>query len=171
MDTAENSGTQAPQTGAPGAAGVDPDLQIDHLAYEEARKYVLGFLVGEKKTKAALLQKEQDLNKWNERLAFAEKKGLPQQLEEARRQLHYLIQEKAALKAELEALERKNIILKEKLQAKSQTAGIPSSVFAEQLLANLEDLADVGEYKWNEALKQQAAEDELAKMKAKLGLG
>lgn len=168
MPDMENSGTQAPQAGA---AGVDPDLQIEHLSYEEARSYVLRFLVGEKKTNAALLQKEQDLNKWNERLAFAEQKGLPQQAEEARRQLHYLIREKATLKAELEALQRKNIILKEKLQAKSQTAGIPSSAFAEQLLANLEELADVDEYKWNEALKQQAAEDELAKMKAKLGLG
>jgi len=170
MNNPESNNPQEPQPGTPVSTAVDTDLMIDDLSYQDARDYVLKFLVGEKKTKAALQQKEQELHKWKERLAFAEKKGLAQQVEEATRQLHFLIQEKAKLTAELDALHRKIIILKEKLQDKAKSAGIPSSAFAEQLLSNLEQLADVDEYKLKEAMKQQEAEDELSKLKAKLGM-
>ena len=84
------------------------------------------------------------------------------------RELHALIQERDKLVAERESLHRKNIILKEKLQSMAKRAGIPSSTYAEQLLTDLEDLSDVEEYKLQEAIKEQEAEDELAKLKAKL---
>ena len=168
MSDTEYSGTQEPQSGSASSSDVDTDLMIDDLSYEDARDYVIRFLVTEKKTKASLQQKEQELNKWNERLAFAEKKGLSEHIEEAKRQLHFLVQEKTKLTAELEVLQRKIPILKEKLEFKAKSAGVPSSAFAEQLLTNLEQLANVDEYKLKEAMKQQEAEDELAKLKAKL---
>jgi hypothetical protein len=173
MSDTEYSDAEAPQSEpipAGSGADVDRDLLIDDMAYEDARNYVMNFLVAEKKTKAALQEKEAELYKWNERLAFAEKKGMTDILEEAKRHLHFLVDEKAKLKAELEALQRKNTVLKEKLQHKAKTKGIPSSAHAEQLLSDLGQLADVGEYKLNEAMKQQEAEDELAKLKAKLGM-
>lgn len=151
-------------------ANVDTDLLIDDMPYEQARQYVLQFLISEKKTKTQLLEKEQEMNKWNERVAFAEKKGLTQPLEEAKHHLHQLIQEREQLKAEYENLHRKNVILKEKLDLKAKGAGIPSNAFAEQLLNDLGQLADVDEYKLNQAVKQQEAEDELAKLKAKMGM-
>ena len=52
---------------------VDRDLMIDDLSYADARDYVLKFLTSEKKTIKALQEKEQELQKWNERLAFAER--------------------------------------------------------------------------------------------------
>ncbi len=150
---------------------VDRDLLIDNMSYQDARQYVLNFLISEKKTKAALTEKEQELNTWNERLGFAEKKGLTEQAEKAKHHLHLLIQEKQTLAAELAALQRKNIILREKLDHLAKTDGIPTSAHAEQLLTDLGQLADVDEYKLNEAMKQQDAEDELAKLKAKMGMG
>ena len=152
------------------ASEVDRDLLIDNMSYEDARQYVMSFLITEKKTRAALLEKEQELHTWNERLAFAEEKGLTEQAEKARHHLHFLIQEKDKLSAEFAALQRKNVILKEKLQDLAKTAGLPSTAHAEQLLSDLEQLADVDEYKLQEAMKQQEAEDELAKLKAKLGM-
>ena len=171
MSDTEYSDVEAPQSEPiPTGSGVDTDLLIDDMSYEDARNYVMSFLVTEKRTKAALQEKEAEFHKWNERLAFAERKGMTDILEEATRHLHFLVDEKAKLKAELEALQRKNTVLKEKLQHKAQTTGTPSSAHAEQLLSDLEQLADVDEYKLNEAMKQQAAEDELAKLKAKLGM-
>jgi hypothetical protein len=158
------NGTTIPPT------GVDPDLLIDDMPYEQARQYVLQFLISEKKTRTQLLEKEQAMHTWNERVAFAEKKGLTQPLEDAKHHLHLLIQERDALKAELDALHRKNVILKEKLEYKAKTAGVPSNAFAEKLLDDLGQLADVDEYKLNQAMKQQEAEDDLAKLKAKMGL-
>jgi hypothetical protein len=149
---------------------VDRDLLIDNMSYEDAREYVKSFLISEKKTKTALLEKEQELTTWNERLAFAEKKGLTEQAQKAQQHLHFLIQEKDKLAAELAALQRKNIILKEKLQDLAKTADLPSTAHSEQLLSDLGQLADVEEYKLQEAIKQQEAEDELAKLKAKLGM-
>lgn len=165
-----------PTTTTPTEDGVTPesnvnrDLMIDNMSYQDARQYVLRFLISEKKTKAALTEKDQELNTWNERLAFAEKQGLADQAEKARHHLHLLIQEKEKLAAELDGLHRKNIILKEKLDHLAKTDGIPSSAHAEQLLSDLNSLADVDEYKLKEAMKQQEAEDELAKLKAKMGL-
>jgi hypothetical protein len=170
MSDTEYSDTQESQPDPVSYSEADTDLMIDDLSYEDAKNYVLRFLVAEKRTKAQLQEKEQELNTWNERLAFAEKKGLSDHLEEAKRQLHFLVEEKAKLTAELEALHRKNIVLKEKLEFKAKNAGIPSSAHAEQLLTNLEQLADVDEYKLKQAMKQQEAEDELAKLKAKLGM-
>lgn len=171
MSDTEYSNTETPPSEPiPTESGVDSDLLIDEMSYEDARNYVMSFLVTEKRTKAALLEKEAEFHKWNERLAFAERNAMTDVLEEAKRHLHFLVDEKAKLKAELEALQRKNIVLKEKLQRKAKTTGIPTSDHAEQLLRDLEQLADVNEYKLQEAMKQQAAEDELAKLKAKLGM-
>jgi len=170
MNDTEYNETQEPQPDSVPYSDLAADLMIDDLSYEDARDYAMQFLVAEKKAKAQLQQKEQELNKWNERLAFAEKQGLSDHLEDAKRQLHFLTDEKAKLKAELEELHRKIIVLKEKLDFKAKTAGIPSSAHAEQLLTDLEQLADVDEYKLQEAMKKQEAEDELAKLKAKLGM-
>ncbi len=173
MSDTEYSETQEPQSGPASSPDFDvdtADLMIDDMSYEDARNYVMRFLVAEKRTKAQLQEKEQELNKWNERLAFAEKKGLSDHLEEAKRHLHFLVEEKAKLTTELEAFHRKTTVLKEKLEFKAKSAGIPSSARAEQLLTDLEQLADVDEYKLKEVMKQQEAEDELAKLKAKLGM-
>jgi hypothetical protein len=171
-DTAYPNTSEEPQVEADVSATpeVDRDLLIDNMSYEDARQYVMNFLISEKKTRTALLEKEQELNTWNERLAFAEKKGLTEQAQKAQHHLHFLIQEKNTLSAELAALQRKNIILKEKLQDLAKTADLPSTAHAEQLLSDLEQLADVEEYKLQEAMKQQEAEDELAKLKTKLGM-
>ena len=150
---------------------VDRDLLIDNMSYQDARKYVLNFLISEKKTNAALTKKKQELNTWNERLAFAEKKGMTEQAGKTKHHLHVLIQEKQTLAAELAALQRKNIILKEKLDHLAKTDGIPTTAHAEQLLNDLGQLADIDEYKLQEAMKQHDAEDELAKLKAKMGMG
>ena len=147
---------------------VDRDLMIDDLSYADARDYVLKFLTSEKKTVKALQEKEQELQKWNERLAFVERSGNADQLQQVKSHLHRLIQERDALKAEKEALQRKTTILKEKLQAKPKDAETASSSRAERLLADFEQLVDVNEYKLNQAMKEQEAEDELAKLKAKL---
>ena len=58
---------------------------------------------------------EQQFNTWNERLAYAEQQGTPEQVERIKRELHILIQERDKLTAERDELHRKNIILKEKL--------------------------------------------------------
>jgi len=147
---------------------VDRDLMIDDLSYQDARDYVLKFLTSEKKTIKELQEKEQELQKWNERLAFAERNGNAEQLQQVKTHLHRLIQERDALKAEKEALQRKTTILKEKLHAKPKDAEVVSSARAERLLADFEQLVDVNEYKLNQAIKDQEAEDELAKLKAKL---
>ena len=147
---------------------VDRDLMIDDLSYADAREYVLKFLTSEKKTVKALQEKEQELQKWNERLAFVERSGSPDQLQQVTSHLHRLIQERDALKAEKEALQRKTTILKEKLHAKPKDVDVVSSSRAERLLADFEQLVDVNEYKLDQAMKDQEAEDELAKLKAKL---
>lgn len=170
MNDTEYTHAQEPQLDSIPSSNVDSDLLIDDLSYEDAKNYVLQFLIAEKKAKAQLQEKEQELNKWNERLAFAEKKGLTEHLENVKRQLHFLVDEKAKLTAEIETLHRKIVVLKEKLDLKAKSAGIPSSAHAEQLLSALEQVADVDEYKLQEAMKQQAAEDELAELKAKLGM-
>lgn len=172
MDETTYSNTQESQADESfsTAPEVDRDLLIDDMSYQDARQYVLNFLISEKKTKAALAEKEQDLNTWNERLAFAEKRGMTEQADKARHHLHVLIQEKEKIAAELAALQRKTIILKEKLEDKAKTDGIPTSAHAEQLLNDLGELADVDEYKLKEAMKQQEAEDELAQLKAKMGM-
>ena len=159
---------QTPEPNGTSFGDVDSDLMIDDLSYQDAKEYVMRFLITEKKTEKLLSEKQQEFNTWNERLAFAKKSGTPEQIEMVERELHALIRERDQLVAEREALHRKNIILKEKLQSKAQEAGIPSSSYAEQLLADLEDLSDVEEYKLKEAMKEQEAEDELAKLKAKL---
>ena len=79
-----------------------------------------------------------------------------------------LIQERDKIAAERDDLHRKNIILKEKLQLKTKNADGSSSSRAERLLSDFEQLVDVEEYKLQEAMKEQEAEDELAKLKAKL---
>ncbi len=150
------------------ASQVDPDLMIDDLSYTDAKNYVMRFLTAEKRTEKMLQQKQEDFNKWNERLAFVEKQGTPEQLEKVKRELNVLISERDKLKAEFAALQRKNMILKEKLQHKAKDVGIPSSAFAEQLLRDFDQLVDVEDYKLQEAMNEQAAEDELAKLKAKL---
>lgn len=172
MEETTYSNTQEPQAEDSFSAEpeVDRDLQIDHMSYEDARQYLLNFLISEKKTSAALHEKEQELNTWNERLAFAEKRGMTEQADKARHHLHLLIQEKEKIAAELAALQRKNIVLKEKLEHKAKTDGIPTTAHAEQLLSDFEQLVDVDEYKLKEAMKQQEAEDELAKLKAKMGM-
>lgn len=156
------------QAEATPSVDVDADLMIDDLSYEDAKNYVIRFLTAEKRTEKQLQEKQQEFDKWNERLAFAEQQGTPEQLEMVKRELNALISEREKLKAELEILHRKNIILKEKLQLKAENAGIPSSTFAEQLLADFGQLVNVDEYKLQEAMKDQEAEDELAKLKAKL---
>ncbi|PIE33858.1 hypothetical protein CSA56_10120 [candidate division KSB3 bacterium] len=147
----------------------DADLMIDDLSYNDAREYVLNFLTAEKKTEKLLYKKQQQLDTWNERLAYAEQQGTPEQLEHVKRELHALIQERDVLKQELETLHGKNIILKEKLQSKPRAAAESSSSDrAEKLLSDFGQLVDVDEYKLKEALKEQDADDELAKLKAKL---
>lgn len=147
---------------------VDTDLLIDNLSYQEARNYVMQFLTAEKKTERLLQEKQQAFNKWNERLAFAEQRGTPEQVERVKHELHILIRERDQLLAERDALHRKNIILKEKLQLKATEAEASVSARAERLLTDFEQLVDVDEYKLQEAMKNQEAEDELAKLKARL---
>jgi hypothetical protein len=170
MDETTTTQTTASESDFTAEPNVDRDLMIDNMSYQDARQYVLNFLISEKKKKAALAEKEQELNTWNERLAFAEKRGMTEQADKARHHLHLLIQEKENIAAELAALQRKTIILKEKLEDKAKTDGIPTSAHAEQLLNDLGQLADVDEYKLKEAMKQQEAEDELARLKAKMGM-
>ena len=146
----------------------DQDLMIDDLSYKDAYDYVMKFLTTEKKTSQQLKETQQELDKWNERLAFIEKSGDMKQLEQVKAHLSRLIGQRDTLKAEGESLHRKNIILKEKLQAKPKDAEAAASSRAERLLADFEQLVDVDEYKLNQAMKNQEAEDELAKMKAKL---
>ena len=166
-DSAYND-VQQPQA-ARAHVEVDSDLLIDDLSYQDAREYVMGFLTAEKKTERLLQEKQQDLDRWNERLAYAEKQGTTEQVERIARELHVLIQERDTLRTEREQLHRKNIILKEKLQAKAQNAAAGAgSARAEKLLADFGELVDVEEYKLQEAMKDQEAEDELAKLKAKL---
>ena len=148
---------------------VDKDLLIDELSYQEAREYVMSFLVAEKKTEKLLKEKQLDLDRWNERLAYAEQQGTGEQLERVKRELHALIRERESLRAERDQLHRKNIVLKEKLKAKPQDdAAGAASGRAEKLLADFGELVDVEEYKLLEAMKDQEADDELAKLKAKL---
>lgn len=158
----------ASQTPQSGATNVDADLMIDELSYEDAHEYVMRFLVAEKKTERLLQEKQQQFNTWNERLAYAEQQGTPEQVERIKRELHILIQERDKLTTERDGLHRKNIILKEKLQLKTKNADGSSSSRAERLLADFEQLVDVEEYKLQEAMKEQEADDELAKLKAKL---
>jgi hypothetical protein len=150
--------------------GPDMDLMIDDLSYEDAAAYVKSFLTSYKKTQAALEEKTQELNTWNERLTLAERNGRTDLQEEAKHRLHLLIEEKTRLADETQALHRKIVVLKEKLEFKAKNAGIPSGARAEQLLSDLQQLADVDEYKLNEALKDQQAEEDLAQLKAKLGM-
>lgn len=160
---------QTPQT-APTASfvTVDTDLLIDDLSYKDAYEYVVRFMTSEKQTSAELKTKEQEVNLWNERLAFAEKKGDLALANQAKQRLHFLIQEKMKMTADLEELHRKNIVLKEKLQLKAKTDGTPTTARSEQLLADLEQISGVEEYKINEAIKAQSVEDELGKLKSKL---
>lgn len=160
--------SQNPQTGTTSSTDADTDLMIDDLSFQDARDYVMRFLATEKKIEKLLQEKQQELNKWNERLAFTEKQGTPDQIERVKRELHTLIQERDKLAAERNTLHRKNIILKEKLQLKAKNENIPSSSRAEQLLSDFEQIVDVEEYKLKEEMKDQQAEDELAKLKAKL---
>ncbi len=147
---------------------VDKDLMIDDLSYEDAREYVFHFLTAEKKLEKLLQEKLQELNNWNEKLAFAETKGTAEQVDLAKRYLHTLIQERDKLAAERNELHRKNIVLKEKLQNKAKGVDPSVSARAEQLLADFDQLVDVDDYKLQEAMKEQEAEDELAKLKARL---
>ncbi len=146
----------------------DTDLMIDDLSYKDAREYVMGFLTAEKKTEQLLREKQQQLDTWNERLAYIEQQGTPEQLERVKRELHALIQERETLKQERDTLHRKNIVLKEKLRSKSTNGDEGSQSRAEQLLADFEQLVDVDKYKLQEEMKDQEADDELAKLKAKL---
>lgn len=148
---------------------VDRDLLIDDMSYQDAREYVMSFLVAEKKTEKLLQEKQQNLDRWNERLAYADQQGTAEQLERIKRELHVLIRERDTLRVERDQLHRKNVVLKEKLQAKAQNAGADAgSTRAEKLLADFSELVDVEEYKLQEAMKDQEADDELAKLKAKL---
>lgn len=156
-------------TAAPDMPGdIDVDLMIDELSYQDAKAYVLQFLTAEKKTERLLQERQQALNTWNERLAYAEQHGTPEQAQRAKQELHTLIRERDHLVVERDTLHRKNVILKEKLQLKAQGADSQKSSRAERLLADFEQLVDVEEYKLQEAMKNQEAEDELAKLKAKL---
>ena len=67
---------QTPQAEAASFTNADADLMIDDLSYEDAREYVMHFLVAEKKTEKLLQEKQQQFNTWNERLAYARNKGL-----------------------------------------------------------------------------------------------
>ena len=166
-DTTQNN-TSKTQPEEISSVNVDADLMIDDLSYEDARDYVMRFLTAEKKTEKQLQEKQQAFNTWNERLAFAEKQGTPEQVELVKRELHALIRERDALSAEREALHRKNIILKEKLQIKAQGTDVETSSRAERLLADFDQLVNVEDYKLQEAMKEQEANDELAKLKAKI---
>ncbi|PID59061.1 hypothetical protein CSB45_01240 [candidate division KSB3 bacterium] len=146
----------------------DPDLMIEDMSYQEAGQYVMSFLLTEKKTEKILQEKLQDLDRCNERLAYAEQHGDGQQLEQITRELHGLIQERDSLLAELEQLHRKNVVLKAQWRIKATRGGEAARVQAERLLADFSELVDVEEYKLQEAMKDQEAEDELAKLKAKL---
>ena len=147
---------------------VDQDLMIDDLSYKDAHEYVMKFLTTEKKTDQQLKETQQELDKWNERLAFIEKSGDAKHLEQVKAHLSRLIGQRDSLKAEKEVLHRKNIILKEKLQAKPKDAEAAASARAERLLADFEQLVDVNEYKLDQAIKEQQAVDELEKLKARL---
>ncbi|MCP4397730.1 MAG: hypothetical protein GY801_10580 [bacterium] len=160
--------TQQPQTEGR-YVKMDRDLSIDDLSYQDAREYVMSFLTAEKKTEKLLQEKQQDFDRWNKRLAYAEQQGTSEQLERIQRELHVLIRERDTLKAEREQLHRKNVVLKEKLQAKARNADTTAgSTRAEKLLADFGELVDIEEYKLQEAVKEQEADDELAKLKAKL---
>ncbi len=147
---------------------VDTDLLIDDLPYEEAKNYVMQFLTAEKKTERLLQEKQQAFNTWNERLAYAEQRGTPEQVAQVKKELHRLIGERDRLLTERDALHRKNMILKEKLQLKVTGADPSASARAERLLSDFDQLVNVDEYKLQEEMKNQEAEDELAKLKAKL---
>ena len=168
MSEMTNNPTQS-ETSQQGFSGeVDTDLLIDDLSYQEAKTYVMQFLIAEKKTERLLQEKQQVFNTWNERLAYAEQRGTPEQVERVKHELHILIRERDQLLAERDALHRKNIILKEKLQLKAKEVEASAGARAERLLTDFEQLVDVDEYKLQEAMKNQEAEDELAKLKAKL---
>lgn len=161
--------TTQERTSQQGFSGeVDSDFLIDDLSYQEAKAYVMQFLIAEKKTERFLQEKQQAFNKWNERLAYAEQRGTPEQVERVKHELHTLIRERDQLLAERDALHRKNIILKEKLQLKAKEADASAGARAERLLTDFEQIVDVDEYKLQETMKNQEAEDELAKLKAKL---
>lgn len=168
MSDTSYDASQTPQAEAASFTNADADLMIDDLSYEDAREYVMHFLVAEKKTEKLLQEKQQQFNTWNERLAYAEKQGTPEQVERIKRELHMLIQERDKITVERDDLHRKNIIFKEKLQLKTKNADGSSDSRAERLLSDFEQLVDVEEYKLQEAMKEQEAEDELAKLKAKL---
>jgi len=153
---------------APKIVEVDRDLMIDDLSYQDAHEYVLKFFTAEKRTAQMLKIKQQDFQTWNERLVFAERQADAALLEKTKQHLHRLIQERDTLKTEYDDLHRKNIILKEKLDLKAKAANLPSTARAEQLLADFEQLVDVDEYKLKQAMQEQEADDELAKLKAKL---
>ncbi|MBD3308763.1 hypothetical protein GF339_20320 [candidate division KSB3 bacterium] len=167
-DTIYDESYDESPTSQPDPIQVDQDLLIEDLSYQDAKDYVMRFLIAEKKLERQLHDKQRELEKWNERLAVAEKNNTPQQLEDVKRHLHRLIQERDTLAAERDTLHRKNVVLKEKLQHMAHNAGAAASARAEKLLSDFEQLVDVDEYKLQEAMKDQEADEELAKLKAKL---
>ncbi|MCI0526148.1 MAG: hypothetical protein L0Y56_01660, partial [Nitrospira sp.] len=141
-----------PSFPTPGTPQADPDLMIDHLSYEEAREYVYRFILAQKATEKSLHQKEQELERWQRRMALAQQAKDPNLVQEAQNRAKLMELEVENLKSEYAQLLRKNAILKEKLEVKARYT---PSVDAHQLLAELEMIADVEEHQLRKKFEEK----------------
>jgi hypothetical protein len=141
------------------------DTDIDGLGPEDARQYVLQFIISLKKTRSRHRELSEQLATWRRRAALAAEKQALDLEAQARLRVDELTAREAALAREESALTVKVDILKEKLSSLRLRGQM--QVDADALLARLQQLAGPRD-RLAEALKDEEADQLLAELKERL---
>ncbi len=146
----------------------DPELSLHGMDYAQAREYVLAYVKTLHKLDREFQEKLQEVIAWERRHQIAEKSSHQELAEVAGRKVQLFRSDAARLKAEKMALEAKVEVLQGKLKQKSEAVPFTN---AKALLHQFEELLGPDAALEGQMLreeKEQAVEDELAMLKAKL---
>jgi phage shock protein A len=146
----------------------DPELDLSGLSYEQAQQYATTYIKTLRQLEATFDSRLKDILQWEKRLELAREKGAADLEKAAEQKVRQLRSDAAQLKLEKIELEAK--VEKLKVRAKALVPGMQpgrSRALLEQFEQMLGPDAAL-EGRFDREAKQQALEDELAALKAKM---
>jgi phage shock protein A len=146
----------------------DPELDLDALSYEQAHEYVATYLRTLRQIETDFEARLKDILLWEKRLELARSKGEAALTAAAEQKVRQFRADAGKLKVEKVELEAK--VEKLRFRLKTKVPGAPLTR-SKELLGQFEQMLGPDaalEGRFGREAKEQAVEDELAALKAKM---
>ena len=151
------------------------DVNLSGMSPADAKEYIFNFISTLKLTEKQIQNIEDEIAKWKSRMELANSKMQPELAAEAEKELNALVEKQAALNAETEQLRQQIDEMRRQIPIlASRERSIDPDLLEQELLMAAgylpgDEEKARSERMFREMEKQQAGDDALRELKAKMG--